>query len=169
MQPTRAQVERLPQLRPANTAYNGRWKVPTFDEVLKLAASSRTCSGKRVGVIPEIKHSTFFAQQGFDLEPKVVKLLNAYGYGGHRDPAVIQSFEVGNLKRLSRMNRRMNKKPVAASSRMLSGPRVHSPIEMQSVLWASRAPTAVRAVPPSRMYRVRRGRGLSSQRFFLAR
>lgn len=96
-------VERLPQLRPANTAYNGRWKVPTFDEVLKLAASSRTCSGKRVGVIPEIKHSTFFAQQGFDLEPTVVKLLRAHGYGSHRDPAVIQSFEVTNLKRLNRM------------------------------------------------------------------
>jgi len=96
-------VERLPQLRPANTTYNGRRRIPTFEQVLKLAASSRTCSGKRVGVIPEIKHSSFFAQQGFDLEPKVVKLLNAYGYGGHRDPAVIQSFEVGNLKRLSRM------------------------------------------------------------------
>ena len=98
-------VERLPDLRPNNTAYNGRWKVPTFEEVLRLAASSRTCSGKRVGVIPEIKHSTFFSLQGFDLEPKVVKLLRAYGYGGHGDPSVIQSFEVTNLKRLNTLTK----------------------------------------------------------------
>lgn len=33
----------------------------------------------------------------------MVKLLRAHGYGSHRDPAVIQSFEVTNLKRLNRM------------------------------------------------------------------
>ena len=96
-------VERLPQLRPQNTAYDGRWRVPTFEEVLKLAVRSRTCDGKRVGVIPEIKHSTFFQQQGFDLEPKVVKLLRKYGFDSRRDPAVIQSFEISNLQRLNRL------------------------------------------------------------------
>ncbi len=98
-------VERLPDLRPQNTAYNGRYQVPTLNEVLKFAAKARTCSGKRVGVIPEIKHSTYFRQQGFDLEPKVVRLLHRYGFDSRRDPAVIQSFEVGNLQRLSRMTR----------------------------------------------------------------
>ena len=96
-------VERLPDLRPANTAYNGRYRIPTFEEVLKIAVTSRTCSGQRVGVIPEIKHSTFFAQQGFDLEPQVVRLLHRYGFDSKRDPAVIQSFEVSNLQRLNRL------------------------------------------------------------------
>ena len=98
-------VERLPDLRPQNTKYDGRYRVPTLKQVLAFAAKARTCSGKRVGVIPEIKHSTFFRQQGFDLEPKVVRLLHRYGFDSRRDPAVIQSFEVGNLKRLSRMTR----------------------------------------------------------------
>lgn len=98
-------IERLPDLRPQNTAYNGRYQVPTLEEVLKFAAKSRNCSGKRIGVIPEIKHSTFFRQQGFDLEPKLVRLLHKYGFDSRRDPAVIQSFEIDNLKRLNRMTR----------------------------------------------------------------
>lgn len=98
-------VERLPQLRPDNTAYDGKWRVPTFAEVLKLATSSRTCSGKRVGIIPEIKHSTYFRQQGFDMERKVVSLLRKYKLTSHSDPVVVQSFEVSNLQRLSRMTK----------------------------------------------------------------
>jgi glycerophosphoryl diester phosphodiesterase len=96
-------VERLPQLRPDNTAYDGRYRVPTFEQVLRLVTHSRTCAGKRVGIIPEIKHSTFFRSQGFDLEPKVVRLLDKYGLSGRRDPVVIQSFEVTNLQRLNRL------------------------------------------------------------------
>jgi glycerophosphoryl diester phosphodiesterase len=98
-------VERLPQLRPTNTAYNGKYRVPTFAEVLKLATSSRTCSGEQVGIIPEIKHSTYFHRLGFDPESKAVALLRAYGLTSRRDPVVIQSFEVGNLQRLNRMTK----------------------------------------------------------------
>lgn len=98
-------VERLPQLRPANTAYDGKYRVPTFAEVLKLATSSRTCSGKQVGIIPEIKHSTYFHAQGVDPERKAVALLRKYGLTSHRDPVVIQSFEVSNLQRLNRMTK----------------------------------------------------------------
>ncbi len=98
-------VERLPQLRPANTAYDGRYQVPTFAEVLKLATSARTCSGKRVGIVPEIKHSTYFRQQGFDMERKTVALLKRYGLTRHGDPVVVQSFEVSNLQRLNRLTK----------------------------------------------------------------
>ncbi len=98
-------VERLPELRPQNTAYDGKYKVPTFAEVLKLATSSRTCAGKRVGIIPEIKHSTYFREQGFDMERKTVALLRKFGLTRHSDPVVIQSFEVTNLQRLSRLTK----------------------------------------------------------------
>ena len=98
-------VERLPELRPQNTAYDSKYKVPTFAEVLKLATTSRTCSGKRVGIIPEIKHSTYFREQGFDMERKTVALLRKFGLTRHSDPVVIQSFEVTNLQRLSRLTK----------------------------------------------------------------
>ncbi|RMB59674.1 glycerophosphodiester phosphodiesterase [Tessaracoccus antarcticus] len=98
-------VERLPELRPDNTAYNGLYQVPTFEEVLKLAVKTKACSGKRLGVIPEIKHSTYFRHQGFDMERKTVAMLKKFGLTSHRDPVVIQSFEVSNLVRLSWMTR----------------------------------------------------------------
>lgn len=98
-------VERLPQLRRANTAYNGRWDVPTFEEDLQFAAHNRTCSGNRVGIIPEIKHGTYFDSIKLSMEEKVVDLLSKYGYGGKQDPSVIQSFEVGNLKELRKASK----------------------------------------------------------------
>ena len=93
--------ERLPELRPRNTRYDGLYQVPTFEEVLKLRAKSRTCAGKPLGVIPEIKHSTFFRKQGFDMEAKTVAMLRKFGLDSRRDPVVIQSFEVYNLVRLN--------------------------------------------------------------------
>lgn len=96
-------VERLPELRPQNTAYDGLYQVPTFEEVLELATASRTCSGDRVGVVPEIKHSTYFREQGFDMERKTVSMLKKFKLTSRRDPVVIQSFEVSNLVRLNWM------------------------------------------------------------------
>lgn len=95
--------ERLPQLRPGSAAFDGTWDVPTFEEVLRFAAGSTTCSGKRVGVAPEIKHPSYFDSIGLSMEEEVVRLLNEYGYGDKKDPSVIQSFEVNNLKDLSTM------------------------------------------------------------------
>ena len=53
-------VERLPGVRPKNTAFNGLYAIPTLDEVLDLARHSRTCNGGEVGVYPETKHPTYF-------------------------------------------------------------------------------------------------------------
>ena len=96
-------VERLPKLRPQNTTFDGKYQIPTFEEVLKLRAESRTCSGKPLGVIPEIKHSTYFRRQGVDMERKTVAMLKKFGLTDRRDPVVIQSFEVSNLVRLNWM------------------------------------------------------------------
>ena len=51
-------------LRPANTAFDGKYPIPTLAEVLDLARHSRTCSGQPVGVTPETKHPTYFASIG---------------------------------------------------------------------------------------------------------
>jgi len=42
--------ERLPQVRPDNTRYDGKFQVPTFDEVLDLAARESRRRGVTVGV-----------------------------------------------------------------------------------------------------------------------
>ncbi len=92
-------VERLPGVRPQNTAFNGLYRIPTLDEVLDLARHSRTCDGRPVGVYPETKHPTYFDDQGLSLEEPLLETLAANGYDAD-DPVFIQSFETTNLRQL---------------------------------------------------------------------
>ncbi len=91
--------ERLPQLRPANTAYDAQFAVPTFDEVLTLAQA------RGVGVYPEIKHGTYFLRLGLAIEPKLLATLKRAGLTHASDKVFIQSFEVGNLQALRKRTR----------------------------------------------------------------
>ncbi len=91
--------ERLGTLRPESMGCNGKLPIATFSEIVALAARSRTTMGKRVGLIPEIKHSTYFAGLGFDMEAKLIAAIKASRYL-QRAPLIVQSFEIRNLKRL---------------------------------------------------------------------
>lgn len=108
--------ERIPQLRPGNTRFDGMFEVPTFEEVLALVKGVneerfRAISRKErkhsrpIGVYPETKHPTYFDGIGLSLEEPLVELLHRYGYRGENAPVFIQSFEVGNLKALSGMTK----------------------------------------------------------------
>jgi len=91
--------ERLPMLRPANTAFDGLSQVPTFQEAIDLAKRAG------VGIYPETKHPTYFDSIGLSLEEPLVATLHANGYRGRNAPVFIQSFEVANLKELNRRTR----------------------------------------------------------------
>lgn len=101
--------ERIPRIRPANTRFDGMYAVATFEEILTLLArvnTARASSGKPpVGVYPETKHPSYFAGIGLAMEQPLVDMLHRYGYRERNSPAFIQSFEVGNLKRLAGMTR----------------------------------------------------------------
>ncbi len=94
--------ERLPLVRPQNTAFDELYPVPTLDEVLDLAKHSVSCSGKPIGVAPETKHPTYFRSIGLPTDTKLVAALKAHGWSKKSDPVVIQSFETGNLKSLAK-------------------------------------------------------------------
>jgi glycerophosphoryl diester phosphodiesterase len=83
--------ERIPDVRPANAAYDGRFSVPTFAEVLELAARTG------VGVYPETKHPAHFRALGLPLEEPLARALRA-----HPDvPVFLQSFDPDSLRRLA--------------------------------------------------------------------
>jgi glycerophosphoryl diester phosphodiesterase len=88
-------VERLPALRPANTAFDGLYQVPTLQEVIDLAKR------EGVGIYPETKHPTYFDSRGLSLEEPLVRTLRANGLD-RRDAVFVQSFEVSNLQELDR-------------------------------------------------------------------
>lgn len=101
--------ERIAGVRPANTRYDGMYQIPTFAEVVRLAkAESR--DGHVIGVYPETKHPTYFANEGrridgspigISLGRKLVETLVAEGFTDPRR-VYIQSFEVANLIELKK-------------------------------------------------------------------
>ena len=93
--------ERLPKLRPANTAYDGQFTIPTFDEIIALAQAKSQETGRRIGLYPETKHPSYFASIGLPHEGPLLAALEGAGYTRKDDPVFIQSFEVGNLIALS--------------------------------------------------------------------
>ena len=109
--------ERLPALRVANTRFDNMFEVPTLTEVLDLVKQANErrreqalargglkalLKVKPIGVYPETKHPSYFASIKLPLEEPLLRTLARHGYHHKSDPVIIQSFEVSNLKALSR-------------------------------------------------------------------
>lgn len=92
--------ERLPQVRPGNTAFDGLYLIPTLDEVIDLARHSVSCDGRQIGVYPETKHPSYFDSIGLSLEEPLVDALESNGVNDADAPVIVQSFEVSNLQDL---------------------------------------------------------------------
>src|SRR5262245_5098441 len=86
-------------------AMNGRFQIPTLQQVIDLAKAKSAAAGRPIGVYPETKHPTFHAEIGLKLEDRLVDLLNAAGWTDKSAPVIVQSFEVASLKYLSSKTR----------------------------------------------------------------
>jgi glycerophosphoryl diester phosphodiesterase len=85
--------------------FNGRFEIPTLEEVIALAKRKSLEKGRTIGIYPETKHPTYHKGLGLPLEPRLVQVLRAAGWDRADAPVFIQSFEQSNLKALSRMTR----------------------------------------------------------------
>jgi glycerophosphoryl diester phosphodiesterase len=94
--------ERIPEFRQRNTIYNGRFEIPTFQEVIDLQKRLSKELRRDIGIAPETKHPTYFRSIGLPLEPALVNTLDRNGLNRSGAKVVIQSFEVGNLVALNR-------------------------------------------------------------------
>ncbi len=92
--------ERLPQLRPANIAFDGQETIPTFEEVIELAKAESARTGRVVGLYPELKHPGWFGAHGVDVAALLVRDLKTHGLGGREAPVFVQCFEPATLKRI---------------------------------------------------------------------
>lgn len=91
--------ERLGAKRPESMAFDGQFQVLTFDEIVAFAARAAATRARPLGIIPEIKHSTYFRSLGHDMEAKLIDRIRAHAWL-QQAPVIVQSFEVANLKRL---------------------------------------------------------------------
>jgi glycerophosphoryl diester phosphodiesterase len=83
-------------------SFNGQFEVPTLQEVIDLVKQTEADTGRKIGIYPETKHPTYHASVGLSLEQPLVDLLKQNNF---TDPnrVFIQSFEVGNLKKLNQL------------------------------------------------------------------
>ena len=56
--------ERLPDVRQRNTLYDGRYEIPTFQEVIDQRRRLAAELHRPVGLVPELKHSDLFPRGG---------------------------------------------------------------------------------------------------------
>jgi glycerophosphoryl diester phosphodiesterase len=92
--------ERLPF---RSSAYNGRFEIPTLQEVIDLAKQKTAGTGRTIGIYPETKHPTYFNSINLSVLEPLVAILKKNGYTSSSSPVFIQSFEVENLKQLNQM------------------------------------------------------------------
>lgn len=100
---TLAEIKQLRAVQAAgerDQAFNGRFRIPTFDEVIELAKRRGHEEGREIGVYPETKHPTYHQQLGLALEDRVLRVLQRHGWNHRGAPVFIQSFEQANLKYL---------------------------------------------------------------------
>jgi glycerophosphoryl diester phosphodiesterase len=90
-------IERMPKIRPANTRYDGLFQIPTWDEIIELVAAESMTRKRIIGLVPEIKSSTYFASIGLSMEDRFLQSLADHAYT-RTAPVEIQSFEIANLK-----------------------------------------------------------------------
>ncbi|MBT2399104.1 glycerophosphodiester phosphodiesterase [Streptomyces sp. ISL-100] len=95
--------ERIPGTRQENTLYDGRWTIPTFEEVLRWAEQEGRARGRRVWLHIETKHPTYFRGLGLGLEEPLAKLLRKYGRHKKNSPNFLQSFEPSSMQRLAEL------------------------------------------------------------------
>lgn len=114
--------ERLGALRPESMAHDGEFEIATFDEVVALAARSK----RRVGLIPELKHPTYFAGLGFDTPGKLVAAIKASTWL-QRAPVIVQCFEIATLKRL---HKELAGQRNVELLQLIQGPEVKQPADV---------------------------------------
>ncbi len=101
-------IERLPQSRPGSARYDGMFQLVTFEEVIDFVAAQSAVTGRLIGLVPELKSSTYFTARKLALEDRFIATLAAHEYT-RRAPVEIQSFEVANLRYLrEKLGKRAN-------------------------------------------------------------
>ena len=95
--------ERIPEIRQENSAYDGRYDVPTLQEVIDLAKKASKQYRRTIGIYPETKHPTYFDGLGLSLEEPLVDTLKRNGLAGKRAAVFVQSFETTNLRELDEL------------------------------------------------------------------
>lgn len=79
---------------------NGKFLIPTFQEIINLVKAESAARGRTIGIYPETKHPTYHSVVGLPIEDRLLDVLKAEGWTEKTSPVIVQSFETANLKYL---------------------------------------------------------------------
>ena len=103
---TLAEIKTLRAVQPypgRDTRYDGRFEIPTFEEVIALVQAHNAANNRSIGLYPETKSPSYFRSIGLDMAPILVEQIRAAGLDGSNAPVFVQSFEPEILVRLNSM------------------------------------------------------------------
>lgn len=83
-------VERLPEVRPNSATFDGRQPILRLDELLAMLDADAADTGRRVKLVAEIKHATYFASVGLPLDELLAAELRRWD---SPDRVIVESFE----------------------------------------------------------------------------
>lgn len=89
--------ERLPELRQASAAYDGRFGLVTLEEIIALVREESSARARPIGIVAELKHAAYFDSLGLPIDRALLPLIAGLG---RDDPFFIECFEPGILRRL---------------------------------------------------------------------
>lgn len=78
----------------------GIFKIPTFEEEIKLIQGLNKSTNRDIGVYAEIKDPAWHRAQGQDISKAVIKVMEKWGYGTRESNGYIQSFDWNETKRI---------------------------------------------------------------------
>ena len=100
---TWAEIQQIRAVQAAgerDQGFNGRFAIPSLDQVIALAKRKSAEEGRTIGIYPETKHPTYHQNLGLALEDRLLAVLQRHGWNHRGAPVFIQSFEQANLKYL---------------------------------------------------------------------
>jgi glycerophosphoryl diester phosphodiesterase len=80
--------------------YNGKFKIPTLQEVIDLARTESERLGRSIAIYPESKNSTYHRDLAVPLEDNLISAIRSAGWDSKTAPVFVQSFEPGSLKEM---------------------------------------------------------------------
>jgi glycerophosphoryl diester phosphodiesterase len=136
-------VERMPMLRPLNTAYDGRFGILTLAEVIELARR-RSTGAHRVQVLVELKSVTWPGGTGPSLGALTADELIRLGAASADGPVIVQSFDAGLLRELRARLGELGPRLVQLVDDVAEGDRMVTPAGLREIS------TYAQGIAPSR-------------------
>jgi len=93
--------ERMPRARQNSAAHDGRHRIATFEEVVRLVRDESAACGRSVGVLAELKHAAHHQAAGLPLHDLVHDSLRRLGLDHDRSRVSVMAFEDEVLRRLA--------------------------------------------------------------------